>query len=269
LIIDGHAHAAGDYATPEAISLTASRFDIGKIVLCTSPKNHQDLGTPPDIPFMKSPSSIYFLNNMVRLGYRSLKDNGDGNRYVHGLATAHPRLVVQFLWLNPLDQEHMEALEHNIHAYNVRGLKLHQAWDSFAIDSEPFLRVTEVARAHRLPIFIHLHSKRETAKLAKFAVHAKDSVFIIAHMLGLEIFAEYAEVLDNLYFDTSGSARVRKQDILEAINTFGHDHVVFGSDTPYASLADQIPKIQQLGVSPNVLDHIFVKNMAALLGNAV
>jgi len=267
LIIDGHAHAAGDYATAAAISLAASKFDLAKIVLCTSPKNHQDLGKPPNLPFTNSPTSIYFLNNMVRLGYRSLKDNGDGNRYVRGLAEAQPRLVVQFLWVNPLDQRHLETLEQNILTYNVKGLKLHQAWDSFAIDSEPFLRVTEAATSHHLPIFIHLHSKRETAKLAKFAVQTRDVVFIIAHMLGLGVFAEYATRLETLFFDTSGSERIRKQDILQAVNTFGYDHVVFGSDTPYASLADQIPKIQQLGVSSNVLDHIFFKNMAALLGN--
>lgn len=67
MIIDGHAHAAGEYATPEAARLTMTTHGIAKVVLCPSPKNRQDLSKPPNLPFLKSPNSIYLLNRMLRL----------------------------------------------------------------------------------------------------------------------------------------------------------------------------------------------------------
>ena len=230
-----------------------------------SPKNNLDLNEPPNFPLMKSPNSIFLLNRMLRFGYHSLiKDNGDGNKHVFELSQQVPEIVVPFLWVNPLDSLHMDNLEKNIREYRSRGIKLHQAWDSFTIDSIEFSRLVEVARANKLPIFIHLYSKRETHKLVRFIGNNQDVVFIIGHMLGLGIFKEKRKSQPNVFFDTSGSERVRGEDILEAINLFGDDHVVFGTDTPYAKIDDQIRKIDQLEVSDNTKENIFKSNITNL-----
>jgi predicted TIM-barrel fold metal-dependent hydrolase len=265
MIIDGHAHAARDYSTVESIARMVKEYKLDKIVLCTSPKNNLDLKDPPNIPFMKTPNSIYLLNRMMRIAYRSMKDNGDGNKYVFELKKKIPDTVVQFLWVNPLNQLHMRSIEQNIRDYQVKGIKLHQAWDPFAIDSSEFKRLVDVAKAFNLPIFIHLYSKKETWKLLQFASSNQGAIFIIAHMLGLGIFKEHHKNLPNIYFDTSGSERVRGRDILEAINSFGYEHVVFGTDTPYARIGDQIDKIQRLGLPDNMMEHIFSLNLKNLL----
>jgi predicted TIM-barrel fold metal-dependent hydrolase len=266
MIIDAHAHAAREYSTAESIKEMAIKYEIEKIVLCTSPKNNLDLKDPPNIPFMTTPGSIYLLNRMLRFSYHSFfKDNGDGNKYVSELRNKLPETVVQFLWVNPLDPLHMEALEKNIRRYQVKGIKLHQAWNPFSIDGREFNQLVEVARAHRLPVFIHLYSRKETWKLLQFVGSHRDVIFIIAHMLGLDIFREGAKDLPNLYFDTSGSERVRGQDILGAIHSFGPDHVVFGSDTPYARIEDQIEKIERLNLSPDVKEYIFWLNARRIL----
>jgi predicted TIM-barrel fold metal-dependent hydrolase len=96
-------------------------------------------------------------------------------------------------------------------------------------------------------------------------VDHQDVIFIVAHMLGLDVFSEKRRYLSNLYFDTSGSERVRGKDIEEAIELFGYDHVVFGTDTPYAKIEDQIRKIEQLKLSDAAKDHIFRLNMLNLL----
>jgi len=265
MIIDGHAHAAGNYATAESISQMANEFKLDKIVLCTSPKNNLDLKDPPNIPFLNTPNSIYLLNRMLRIAYRSMKDHGDGNQHVFELTRELPDLVVQFLWVNPLDPLHMSSLEQNIQDYQVKGIKLHQAWNPFSIDSIEFLRLVDVARSKGLPIFIHLYSGSETGKLAKFIEAHQDVVFIIAHLLGLDLLKERRGRLKNVFFDTSGSHRIRGRDILEAIRLFGYDHVIFGSDTPYARIGDQIDKIQRLGLADNVMEHIFGINLKNLL----
>jgi predicted TIM-barrel fold metal-dependent hydrolase len=265
MIIDGHAHAAGNYATADAIIAASKKYEIEKVVLCTSPKNNLDLKAPPNVPFAKSPSSIFFLNQMLRLAYKAFKDHGDGNRYVFELSNKAPNLVIPFLWVNPLDPLHISRLESKIREYRVRGIKLHQAWDPFTIAGHEFFDFVEVARANKLPIFIHLYSKEESRKLVQFMVDHQDVIFIVAHMLGLDVFSEKRRYLSNLYFDTSGSERVRGKDIEEAIELFGYDHVVFGTDTPYAKIEDQIRKIEQLKLSDAAKDHIFRLNMLNLL----
>ncbi|HMD90934.1 MAG TPA: amidohydrolase family protein [Anaerolineaceae bacterium] len=266
MIIDAHAHVAREYSTPESIIEISKRFDIDKIVLCTSPKNNLDLNDPPNIPFIKSPMGIYLLNRLLRFAYNSfIKDNGDGNKHVLEISKSIPEIVVPFFWLNPLDTLQMSNLENNIRDYQIRGIKLHQAWNPFRIDGCEFNRLVEIARAKKLPIFIHLYSKRETRKLLQFIGNNQDVTFIIAHMLGLEIFKEERHILSNVYFDTSGSERVRGKDILEAINLFGHEHVIFGSDTPYARIGDQIIKVEQMNINDSVKEHIFRLNIEHVL----
>jgi predicted TIM-barrel fold metal-dependent hydrolase len=266
MIIDAHAHAAREYSTAESITDMSKRYQIDKILLCTSPKNNLDLKDPPNLPFMKSPSSIYLLNRMLRFSYNSFfKDNGDGNKYVFELRNKLPEIVIQFLWVNPLDPLQMSNLEKNIQDYQAGGIKLHQAWSPFTIDGNLFNLLVEGARAKRLPIFIHLYSKRETQKLLRFIGSHKDVTFIVAHMLGLGIFKEKRHELPNVYFDTSGSERVRGEDILEAINLFGYEHIVFGSDTPFARIGDQISKIEQLHLPDTVMEHIFRLNIENIL----
>ncbi len=266
MIIDAHAHAAGEYSSAESIMNIAQKYEIEKVILCTSPKNILDLKTPPNIPLKKSPNSNYLLNRMLRFGYTNfMKDNGDGNKYVFELKSKVPEKVIQFLWVNPLDKEHIANIETSIGEYQPKGIKLHQAWNPFKIGDMEFNTVVEIARSYKLPIFIHLYSKKETWRLLRYIKNNMDVVFIIAHMAGLDIFNTDKNCLKNVFFDTSGSDRVRGQDILKAINSFGYEHVVFGSDTPFASIDDQINKIDQLNLTDDVKEHIFKLNISNLL----
>jgi uncharacterized protein len=228
-----------------------------------------DLKAPPNVLFMKSPGSIYLLNRMLRLAYKSFKDHGDGNKYVFELSNKVPEIVIPFLWVNPLAPQHMGDLESNIEDYQVKGIKLHQAWDPFAIDTNEFNKLAEVARAYQLPMFIHLYSKKETWKLLRYAVKHREVTFIVAHMLGLDIFKGERKSLSNVYFDTSGSERVREKDIQEAIELFGYEHVIFGTDTPYARIGDQINKIERLNLTDNMKEHIFGLNIMNVLSSSL
>jgi predicted TIM-barrel fold metal-dependent hydrolase len=265
MIIDAHAHAAGVYAIVESIISLSKKHEIDKILLCTSPKNNIDLKAPPNFPFMKSPNIIFLLNRMLRMGYKSFKDHGNGNQYVFELRNKAPDIVIPFLWVNPLDPQHLNNLEKNIRDFQARGIKLHQAWDPFKIDGREFQQLAEVARATGLPIFIHLYSKGEAQKLSRFARNNLDVTLIVAHLLGLDIFKENRKDRSNVYFDTSGSERVRGRDIQEAIGSFGYEHVIFGTDTPYAGIGDQIAKIDQLKLSDHEKEHIFRLNICNVL----
>ncbi|MNB80873.1 Amidohydrolase [compost metagenome] len=266
MITDIHAHAAGDYSTVDSIKNMAAKYDLEKIVLCTSPKNIQNLQTPPSMPFKQKPDSIYLMNRMNRLAYKHfLKDNGDGNQYVFELRKQLPELVVQFLWVNPLDVGHMDNMENSIRTYQARGIKLHQAWNPFKIDGIEFKNLVDIATSNQLPIFIHVYSKKEVLKLLRFIRENPNAVFIIGHLTGTDLFSESGVNLENIYFDTSSSKRIQGDDIKRAIDTFGYEHIVFGTDTPYASIDEQIDRIERLNMSDNIKEHIYSLNARNIL----
>jgi predicted TIM-barrel fold metal-dependent hydrolase len=265
-MIDIHAHAAGSYGCAASIKRMAAQYGIEKIVLCTSPKNNHDLPEPPTMHFKQSPDSIFMMNRMNRIAYHHFfKNNGDGNQFVRELKVQLPDLIVPFLWVDPLDTASMNQLENTIETDRPGGIKLHQAWNPFKIDGREFKDLVDVALSHRLPIFIHLYSKREVRKMCRFIRENPNAVFIIGHLAGAKLFAESGANLGNVFFDTSSSGRIQGGDIQWAIDTFGYEHIVFGTDTPYASIDTQIDRIERLNLSDRIREHVFSRNAKRIL----
>jgi len=122
-----------------------------------------------------------------------------------------------------------------------------------------------LAQNYQLPIFIHLYSKKETFKLAEFVKSNQDIVFIIGHLMGIEIFKNYKQYLKNVYFDTSGGYVIKKEHLRYAITLFGSDHIIFGSDMPFERIGDQINKINSIDLSAIERENIFRKNALKVL----
>lgn len=266
MIIDSHAHAAGNYSSVDSIKNTAAKYGIEKIILCTSPKNNRDLREPPSMPLKQKPDSIYMMNRMNRFAYNHFfKDNGDGNLFVRQLKNQLPELVVQFLWVDPLNGAQMDNLENTIRTYQPKGIKLHQAWNPFKIDGIEFKNLIDIASSTQLPVFIHLYSKKDVLKLMRFIKENQNAVFIIGHLTGTELFIKSGINLKNVYFDTSSSNRIQCSDIKQAIDAFGYDHIVFGTDTPYASIDDQIDRIERINLPDRIKEHIYSLNAKRIL----
>jgi predicted TIM-barrel fold metal-dependent hydrolase len=266
MIIDIHAHAAGDYGTVDSIKRSAAKYGFDKIVLCTSPKNNQNLQEPPRMPFKQKPDSIFMMNRMNRFAYNHfIKENGDGNQYVCKLKDRLPELIVQFLWVDPLDTAYMNKLENTIRTDRPKGIKLHQAWNPFKIDGTEFKNLVDIASSNQLPVFIHLYSKREVQKLILFIKENPDAVLIIGHLAGADLFSESGVSLKNVYFDTSSSNRIQGSDIKRAIDAFGYEHIVFGTDTPYAGIDEQIDRMERLKLSDRIKEHIYCLNAKNIL----
>lgn len=265
-MIDIHAHATGKYGSVDSIKKMAAKYGLEKVVLCTSPKNNRNLPEPPVSHFKQKPDSIFMMNRMNRIAYNYFfKDNGDGNQFVYELKNQIPELVVQFLWVNPLDATSMSKLENTIGTYEPKGIKLHQAWNPFKIDSAEFKNLVDIASSHQLPVFIHLYSKKEVMKICRFIRENQNAVFIIGHLAGADLFAESGANLSNVYFDTSSSSRIQGSDIQWAIDTFGYEHIVFGTDTPYADIDAQIERIERLNLSDRIKEHVFSLNAKRIL----
>lgn len=266
MMIDIHAHAAGNYGSVDSIKIMAAKYGIEKIVLCTSPKNNHNLPEPPATHFKQKPDSIFMMNRISRIAYKYFfKGDGEGNQFVCGLKNHLPELILQFLWVNPLDTAYMSKLESTINTYRPSGIKLHQAWNPFKIDGIEFKNLVDIASSHQLPIFIHLYSKREVLKMCRFISENPNAVFIIGHLAGANLFAESGANLRNVYFETSSSSRIQGIDIKQAIDTFGYEHVVFGTDTPYTGIDAQIEKIERINLPDRIKEHIYSLNAKSIL----
>lgn len=109
MIIDGHVHAAREFAEAGQMIKVLDRLGIDKIALCPSLKNNTQLQDAPKIPVpTNSANNLYFLNRICRLSYRFLiKDQGDGNAFVHSLVQQYPQRIIQFYWVNPQEPTYL------------------------------------------------------------------------------------------------------------------------------------------------------------------
>jgi predicted TIM-barrel fold metal-dependent hydrolase len=90
---------------------------------------------------------------------------------------------------------------------------------------------------------------------------------IIAHLFGLELFIKENLTWENLYFDLSSSYLVSTKRLMKALNLFGVEHLLLGSDTPYGknNLQKNIDRINRLDIPDNDKKLILGENLSRLL----
>ena len=263
MIIDGH--AARQFSDSDQLTKILDRLGVDKVVLCPSLKNNTDLPDPPFIRW-KKPPSLFFLNRLTRLTYKFLlRDKGDGNAFVHSLFEKCPERIVQFYWLDPLEPDFMRKLENACNNWRIKGIKLHQACNPFRNDGPEMKEIAVFAGAKKLPVFIHLYSKKECFKLIQFAESQTETNFIVAHLAGLDIFVERALKLKNLYFDISAVDLNPIEETRHALEVFGEDRLIFGSDMPFGKLEKGMAKLRTMGLSVPEERKVLGENIAGIL----
>lgn len=145
-------------------------------------------------------------------------------------------------------------------------IKLHQCWNKFDIDDHNSIEVIKWETERIMPIFIHLLSENQVLKFVEITNVFKDTIFIVAHMIGFEIISRNTKNA-NVYYDLSSPQVYPTKIINKALISVGSTKLILGSDTPYG--VDNIEKIknrlkQQL-LSSKDLDNIMGGNIAKLL----
>jgi predicted TIM-barrel fold metal-dependent hydrolase len=272
MIIDGHAHACGEFADVEQLIELLDKRGVDKVALCPGVKNNTSTPRPPDIRI----SGIkhhpvywrYFINPYLRFTYQFVfKDQGDGNEFVHSFAQAHPDRIIQIYWLDPRASDFMKKLENDLKEWNIKGIKLHQACTPFKNDSPEMNQIAEFAGEKQLPLFIHLWSKKESRKLVVLANSYPETDFILLHLIGVEIVAKYAQNLTNIYYEISPYSYISEKRIKYAVETLGADHIIFGSDTPFDrdALRSNMERLENMDLSDVQKEQILGENIAKIL----
>ena len=269
MIIDGHAHAYGNYLTPYSISEYLSRNRIDMLVLTPGELNSKRTYHLADKASIKPYKDIVSLNKkltriiiaITRMKYQIAKVN----QYMFKLKKQLPKKVIQSYWLTQVQTKQLD-IDYATMRFSM--LKIHQCWDYFKIDGKWFSDVCGWCQYHDIPLFIHLYSHKDVIKLIAIIKKNPNLRIIIAHLYGMEIFAEEsADSFKNVWFDISNAFFVSKERIQLTISHFGANRLLLGSDTPYGvnALEYTIRYINSLPLSSSDIKLIFVAYMRNLL----
>jgi len=271
MIIDGHAHACGGYLTPENITKTLDNSGTDKVILVPGEPNSKSEYFLPDLaalfPNLNVVKATNFLTKIVIRLSGMLYHIPKGNEYVHELRLKTNDRVIQFIWITTRIQNPIGYLDNKLADWHFSGVKLHQCWDDFSIDSKFFIEIAIWTEKNDLPLFIHLNTDTEVKKIIKYKRDHPNLKLIIAHLFGLELFINENLRPKNLYFDTSSPQLVSKKRLLKAIRFFGTNNLILGSDNPYGknNLKKNIARISGLDITDQDKKSILGENLLHIL----
>jgi Predicted metal-dependent hydrolase of the TIM-barrel fold len=145
---------------------------------------------------------------------------------------------------------------------------MHQCWTYDRLNSGIFNQVADWALQNNMPIFIHLKSKNDVLDFIQQIKQRPENVFIVAHLIGIEEFIKHKNILGNIHFDISCPQIIPLGKLNFALQHFGAEKLLFGSDTPYGkdNSKANIQRIRNLDITQAEKDDILGNNIIKLLG---
>ena len=272
MIIDAHAHACGEYLNAEDIIHSLDRHNVDKVILVPgelhSAKTYR---LPPLAKAFPKRNVVALTNRMTRLAIAAsgaARHLEEGNAYVHSMAAAYPKRILQFYWASARKENLLEEMGRLFHAWRFAGIKMHQCWERFSLRSPCFEQVVCFAEQHHLPLFIHLGSKGDVLDLIRITRTHPEACVIVGHLFGLEDFVREPKQIGQLYFELSSPALISSYRLRLAVKHMGASRLLLGSDTPYGrnNLAENIQRIKALDISEAEKEMILGENARRLIG---
>jgi len=271
MIIDGHAHACGDFLTPENIIKKLDESGVDKVVLVPgeigSSKNYSIPNLAKMFPSKNVVKVTNYLTKFVIKITGATKQIPKGNEFVYDLTNKTNGRVIQFIWITRQIESPVEYLNKKFVDWKFKGVKLHQCWESYSINSEFFRNIAEWSEKNDVPMFIHLYSDSDVKEIIEYKKKHRNLKLIIAHLFGIELFIKDDFKDGNLYFDSSTLQITSTKRLMKTIRFVGAGNVTMGTDTPYGkeNLEKNINRIKGLNISKEEKDQILGGNMKALL----
>ncbi|MBQ6322105.1 MAG: amidohydrolase family protein [Lachnospiraceae bacterium] len=201
------------------------------------------------------------------------------------------RGLISFGCIHPAYTGYKEELK-RIAALGMKGIKIHPVFQGMDIDSMPFLRILD--QAAQLGLIVVTHAGQDIGFPG--VIHASPAMcahvvreigpfpFVLAHMGGWLDWAEVPLYLaeTGVFLDTSfcfgkvtplqdghweedGIPMLDTDIFLELIHTFGADHVLFGTDSPWTDQKTCLEMLRSLPLSEHEKKQILGQNAQNLL----
>lgn len=272
MVVDGHAHSAGEFCTAEGVVRVLDGLGVDKVLLCPGPINEPRTWPVPDLTWLLEKDGLsYAGGRLLRLAGRLIPERHNlhsGNAYIASLAALSPDRILQVYWIDPRDSRMRAELDGLCREWKFRILKVHQCFHPIRSDSAEMRELARFTGDRGVPFFIHLYSRRDAAELLDLMYGHPGTTFIIAHLLGLEVFERAGRGrLRNVYLDISPPNLVPASFVARAVAAFGADRVLLGSDTPYGkdNLQKAIVRVRGLDIPEADKTLILGENLRRLL----
>ena len=272
MIIDGHSHACGKFLTAESIVKVLDDNGVDKVVLVPGELNSKSEYSLPDIaskfPNQNVVKVTNYMTKLVMTLTGKVKDIPAGNEHVYDLKTKTDNRVIQFIWATKRIKNITDYLDTKFNDWAFHGVKLHQCWERYSVDSDFFRHVASWTEKNDLPLFIHLFSDKEVIRLIDYKREHPKLKLIVAHLFGLEIFISKNFKDDNLYFDSSTIQLISDHRLKMAIDFVGANRILFGTDTPYGAkdnISRNLKRLKGLDIPNKDKELIIGENMKRLL----
>lgn len=183
-------------------------------------------------------------------------------------------LIWSFGSVHPFAPDALEELE-RLKAFGVRGIKFQPAFQQFyADDPKAFPLYRKAAQLGFVTVF---HSGLDLGfrevfvspqSIAAILPQFDGAPVVAAHFGGYMQWEDTLRVLltENVYLDTSYSyGRMPFPMAVKLTESFGADRILFGSDSPWGNIADEIRFFRHIGLSDAEEEKVFSKNALSLL----
>lgn len=257
-IIDAHCHIYPDKIAEKAAAATGRFYNIdmrldGKVSTLLREGAAAGIDHFVVQSVATTPAQVDSINRFI--AEEVAKSGGK----MTGLGTLHP------------DSEDIKGDVERLLEWGLKGVKLHPDIQGFKLDDYRCLKIYELCEG-RLPLLLHTGDHRydfsNPNRLKPILDTYSDLTVIGAHFGGWSIWERAAEQLhgyERLFVDCSSSLYAISPEVgRRLVRFYGADRVLFGTDYPMWSPAEELERFYAMGLTAQENEKILYRNAAKL-----
>jgi len=203
--------------------------------------------------FIPRPDTLALLASARRIGIQRMYGSsllairGDaeaGNTIAVATHREHPEEFFPYIVFKPNYPELTQRTIAMAESIGVRQFKIHDDGNDLPYDHENYSPLYEHANRIRAVVLVHTFGKKHVEPMMKMADHYPEMKILLAHagIVEEDIYREAVRRHDNIFLETCSS--MAWYGLLERLVAMaGADRVLFGTDMPFMSPAQQIGRI--------------------------
>ena len=185
--------------------------------------------------------------------------------------------IISFAGVHP-NMTDPEGAIYTVKSLGFRGIKIHPDYQGTFFDDERYVRLLSLAKASGLITVTHAgfdcaYPGEEIKCTPTRVLRLLDKIggydrLVLAHLGGINLFDEVYGSLagEDVYLDTAYVLHdLDKSQFLKMLSKHGEDKILFASDSPWRSIAEQVGVLKSYRLDASTEDKIFYQNAKRLL----